>query len=194
MSQREGVAAHSNGDHTITPESEVEATLIADPEWIAGASWGVARPGHPEGSVTAHIEEVLANVERVALDARDRERLRFVALTHDTFKHRVDPGQPRTGENHHAMIARRVAERFTDDPELLEVIELHDEAYNAWVKGEHGGKWESAEARAHRLIQRLGPSLDFYIRFYVADNSTAAKDQAPLEWFQALAARVDGEE
>jgi hypothetical protein len=50
-----------------------------------------------------HIEEVLANVDLVALDESDRQRLRFVALVHDTFKHRVDRDQPRVGENHHAM-------------------------------------------------------------------------------------------
>jgi hypothetical protein len=35
--------------------------------------------------------------------------------------------QTPTGENHHAMIARRFAERYVDDPKLLDVIELHDE-------------------------------------------------------------------
>jgi hypothetical protein len=111
-------------------------------------------------------------------------------LTHDTFKHRVDRDQPLTGENHHAMIARRFAERFVDDPALLDVIELHDEAFNSWVKGERGGKWDAAEARAMRLLDRLGDSRDFYIRFYRADNRTGSKDQAPLEWFENLSSGV----
>ena len=84
------------------------------------------------------------------------------------------------------MIARRFAERFSGDRELLEVIELHDEAFNAWVKGARCGSWESAEARAHRLLERLGPSIGFYVRFYRADNQTGSKDQAPLQWFEQL--------
>jgi len=170
----------------IVPETEIERRLVADSDWSLGAAWGKPRPGHPEGSVAAHIEEVLSNVDRVALDAEDRTRLRFVALVHDTFKHRVDPDRQPTGENHHALIARRFAERYIDDPELLEIIELHDEAYNSWVKGDRGRKWDAAEERARRLIDRLGASLAFYLRFYRADNATGSKDQAPLEWFEQL--------
>ena len=132
---------------------------------------------------------MLANVDRVAIDAVDRERLRLVALVHDTFKNRVDERRPRTGENHHATIARRFTERYVDDPELLDVIELHDEAYNAWVAGERRGKWEAAEARAERLIERLDSSLGFYLRFYRADNATGSKSRAPLDWFEQLASR-----
>jgi len=171
----------------IAPETELERRIVSDLDWQAGAAWGAPRPGHPEGVVSAHIEEVLVNVDRVAVDETDRERLRFVALTHDAFKHRVDRDRPREGENHHATIARRFAERFSTDRELLEVIELHDEAFNAWVKGARGDNWEAAEARARRLLERLGPSTAFYVRFYRADNGTASKDQAPLEWFERLA-------
>ncbi|MBW3593242.1 MAG: hypothetical protein KY396_06080 [Actinobacteria bacterium] len=102
----------------VVPETELEARIVADPEWQEGAAWGTPRPGHPEGSVAAHVREVLANVDRVALDARDRERLRLVALVHDAFKHSVDRSTPRTGANHHATIARRFAERYIDDLEL----------------------------------------------------------------------------
>ncbi|HWE80217.1 MAG TPA: HD domain-containing protein [Gaiellaceae bacterium] len=171
----------------VTAETELEARVVGDPEWQRGASWGSPRPGHPEGTVSAHVEAVLANVDEEPLDSTDRGRLRLVALIHDTFKDRVDREQPPTGENHHAMIARRFAERFIEDPELLDVIELHDEAYNAWVKGDRGGKWDAAEARARRLLDRLGPSRDFYLRFYRADNRTGSKSDVPLEWFERLA-------
>ena len=170
----------------VVPETEQEQRIVDDPEWQEGAAWGVPRPGHPEGSVAAHVEDVLRNIDDVALDASDRERLRFVALVHDTFKHRVDRNEPPIGENHHAAIARRFAERYSDDPELLDVVELHDEAVNAWVKGDRGGKWDAAEDRARRLIERLGSSVDFYVRFYRADNATGSKDRAPLEWFERL--------
>jgi hypothetical protein len=79
---------------TVLPDTELERRIIDDPEWQEGAAWGEPRPGHPEGAVVAHVEEVLRNVDGVALDREDRERLRFVALVHDTFKHRVRPGSP----------------------------------------------------------------------------------------------------
>jgi hypothetical protein len=168
------------------PETELERQIVADPDWQEGAGWGDPRPSHPEGSVNAHVAEVLANVEGVAVDPIDRERLRLVALIHDTFKHRVERSQPTVGENHHAMMARRFAQRYIDDPEVLDVIELHDEAFNAWVKGDRGGKWDAAEARAQRLLQRLEGSANFYLRFYRADNQTGSKSQEPLQWFERI--------
>jgi hypothetical protein len=171
---------------SITPETELERRIVTDPEWVEGAAWGKPRRGHPEGSVGAHVAEVLANVDRVALDDEDRSRLRLVALLHDTFKHRVDVALPRTGENHHGVLARRFAERFVADEELLELIELHDEAYNAWVKGRFGHDWGRAEKRARRLLDRLGPSVELYLRFYRADNATGDKVRAPLLWFEQL--------
>ena len=172
----------------IVPETELEARIVADPDWQAGAAWGDPRPGHPEGSVAAHVAEVLDNVDRVALGADDRARLRLVALVHDTFKGSVDRSRPSTGENHHAVLARRFAERYVDDPEVLEVVELHDEAYNAWATGERSGNGPAAEARARRLVERLGSSLPFYLRFYRADIETGTKRREPLEWFERLAA------
>lgn len=170
----------------IRPESDLETRITDDPAWAEGAAWGTPRPGHPEGTVRAHIVEVLANVDDVALDPLDRQRLRLITLLHDTFKYRVDRTRPRAGENHHAMLARRFAERYVEDEEILEVIELHDEAYNAWARGHRHGRWDAAEARARRLVDRLGPSLGLYARFYRADNRTGSKDQAPLRWFEQL--------
>src|SRR5581483_8094318 len=142
--------------------------------------------GHPQGTVADHIELILRNVDDIAIDLFDRERLRLVALIHDAFKFREDAGQPRVGANHHAMIARHFAERYIDDSELLEVIELHDEAYDSWTQGQVEGDWPLALARAQRLIDRLGVSLGFYLRFYRADTVTGFKNKAPLEWFESV--------
>jgi hypothetical protein len=84
------------------------------------------------------------------------------------------------------MLARRFAEGYLDDPDLLDVIELHDEAYNSWAKGIRSGDWATAEDRARALRRRLGTRLPFYLRFYRADNHTGSKSQEPLEWFEQL--------
>ena len=173
---------------SLALESDLERTIVADPEWQEGAAWGKPRSGHPEGMVLAHVLDVLANVDRVALDAGDRGRLRLIALIHDTFKHRVNRLRPRTGDNHHATIARRFAERHVDDPAVLDVIELHDEAHNAWTMGRRKPRRAgAARARAERLVTRLGPNLDLFLRFYRADNATAGKTPGGVEWFEAIA-------
>jgi hypothetical protein len=171
-------------------ETELERAICADPGWREGAEWGEPRPGHPEGAVKHHISEVLANVDGYTTGPRQRARLRVVALTHDTFKHLVDIKQPRTGENHHGMIARRFTERFvTDDEGMLAIIELHDEAFNSYSKGARDGSWPKAEARAQRLLDRLGPELDDYLVFFRCDNETGSKAPDSLVWFEEFARR-----
>ena len=44
-------------------ETAVEHQIVADPEWQRGVLWGTPRPGHPEGQVVHHIEDVLQNVD-----------------------------------------------------------------------------------------------------------------------------------
>jgi len=167
-------------------ESGLERRIARDPVWLEGVEWGRPRHGHPEGAVKGHIAAVLDNVDGFYQDSPWRKQLRLIALIHDTFKHEVDMDRPRTGENHHAVRARRFAEQYVDDPAVLDVIELHDEAFNAWQLGSRDGKWDKAEARAGRLVERLGDTLTLYLNFYRCDNTTEGKEPDCLEWFRKL--------
>ena len=69
-----------------------------------------------------------------------RAELRFAALVHDSFKGDVRWFLPKSGANHHAMRARRFAERYTDDERLLATIELHDRPYAIWKKMRRTGR------------------------------------------------------
>ncbi len=129
-------------------ETELERRICSVPEWRRGAAWGEPRPGHPEGAVSAHIADVLRNVEREAPCPEERGRLRLAALIHDTFKYAVDASRARTGENHHGARARRFAERYLEDPALLELLELHDEAYDSWLAGQRDPQRGEEERRA----------------------------------------------
>jgi hypothetical protein len=178
-----------NISEIIKPETELEKRIVSEAEFIEGAKYGKPRPGHPEGQVVYHIREVLDNVEKYS-NAENRAELRLIALIHDTFKYKVDNTKPKSGENHHAMIARRFAEKFpTISNAVLEIIELHDEAYNAWQQGGRKGKWWHAEDRAKRLIKRLGDNIDLYLVFYQCDNETGDKDQDNCNWFTDLVAK-----
>lgn len=167
-------------------ETDLEVEICADPVWQKGAVWGRPRPGHPEGQVRYHLVEVLANVERYATSPEERRDLRLIALIHDTLKYQVDPYQPRTGEYHHGMLARRFAERYLQDEALLEVIELHDEAYNSWCMGSRKRRWNAAEERAGLLIDRLGAQMALYLRFLRCDNETGSKQPDSVKWFIEL--------
>jgi hypothetical protein len=172
----------------INPENGIETAIINDPEFIAGASYGKPRSGHPEGQVIYHIKEVLENIDKFYGDDEDREDLRFIALVHDTFKHKVDQRKPKTGSNHHGTIARIFAQKFTTDVGLLKIIEAHDEAYNSWGVGGRHGNWYKAERRAQQLIGELMllGCLNLYVKFYRCDNATGTKEQENYEWFVNL--------
>lgn len=167
-------------------ETDLERYITDDPAWREGAEWGRPRHGHPEGTIKAHVAAVLANVDAFYGDSPLRESLRLIAIVHDTFKYQVDINRQRSGENHHAMRARRFAERYIDDAAILDVIELHDEAYNAWQRGHRDGKWDKARERAAALIARLGDNLPLYLAFYRCDNTTEGKQPDCFNWFLEL--------
>lgn len=168
----------------IKPENDQEKAIVADPDFIVGTAYGRPRRGHPEGEVIYHIKEVLANVDKYS-NEYNRKQLRLIAIIHDTFKYKVDRTKPKIGENHHAMIARRFAEKYHLFPDILEVIELHDEAYNSWQMGAKKS-WYHAEERATKLLDRLNGNIPLYITFYMCDNLTGDKERDNYDWFMEL--------
>lgn len=170
----------------IKPENGIETAIINDVDFVEGAFWGKIRSGHPEAKIIYHIKEVLKNIDKFYNEnGHYRQDLRFIALIHDSFKHKVYRNKPKTGANHHGMIAKTFAEKFTQDQKVLKIIELHDEGYNSWVKGNRRGDWYGAKRRAKILIDNLNKidALKLYVKFYKCDNATGNKEQENYNWF-----------
>ena len=165
------------------PENEVERRLVADPVLFEGMAWGKPRSGHPEGPVGTHVGDLLRTVDEWGELEPRRSELRFLALVHDALKNKVQYWRPRTGENHHAMRARRFAERYTGDERLLSTIELHDRPYSIWKKMRRRGRPD--ERRLGDLLDRIvDPGL--FLRFLELDASTEGKDGEPIRWFRQV--------
>jgi hypothetical protein len=165
----------------IQPENELERRVLADPDLRAGLEWGKPRSGHPEGSVAAHVVDLLAALDSSELSGEHRAQLRFVSIVHDAFKYRVREWLPKTGENHHAMRARRFAERFTDDEAILSTIELHDRPYAIWRRLQRKG---SLDQRAwDEMIARVA-DRELFLLFIELDGSTEGKNPEPIRWFR----------
>jgi HD domain-containing protein len=163
------------------PENELERRITEDPELLEGLAWGKPRRAHPEGTIGAHVADLLAKLDAEGVTGEERELLRFLALVHDSFKNKVQEWRPRTGENHHAMRARRFAERYTDDERLLSTIELHDRPYGIWRKWGRTGRLDQGALKT--LLQRIvDPEL--FIRFVELDGSTEGKNPEPVRWFK----------
>jgi hypothetical protein len=164
------------------PENDREAALTSDPELLAGLAWGRPREAHPEGAVGNHVADLLETIDRDGETGERRERLRFVALVHDSFKYRVRNWLPRRGRNHHAFRARRFAERYTGDEALLAAIELHDRPYHLWKRMRKRGELD-AEA-FDDMLQRI-PDPELFQRFIEVDGASEAKDPEPIRWLRA---------
>jgi hypothetical protein len=167
----------------ITPETDLERALLADPRLGAGLTWGAPRPGHPEGRVADHVAAILAAIAR---DDPQRNDLRLLALVHDSFKAEVRQRERWSPDNDHAMLARRFAAGYTSDARLLATLELHDEPYWIWRHA------RAPEQDLEALLQRM-PDLDLFARFVELDAANEGKDLTFLWWFRrelAIAGRL----
>ena len=138
----------------IQPETILERSIVSNKDFVAGLIWGKPRKGHPEGEVIYHIGHVLNNINKYS-NSENRYKLRLIALIHDTFKYKVNSELPKSKENNHAFFACKFAEKYIDDKDVLQVILLHDEAFNSWSEGNNTGDWISANHRVDHLIELL---------------------------------------
>jgi len=170
----------------ISPESTLERTIVQDNYWQIGAFWGEPRPGHPEGKVIYHIHEVLQNVDKATCNKKLRQQLRLITIIHDTFKHLEEQTRPRTDwSKHHAIFALNFAKLHISDQAVLDVIELHDDAYYAW-RATCAGYEEKSNKLLNRLRKRLKGNLQLFYLFFKCDTQTGDKDQSPIPWFEKM--------
>src|SRR5215217_2215897 len=155
------------------PETDLERAVSVDPVLQEGLAWGKPRRGHPEGSVGAHVSELLQTIDRWGETGKRREELRFLGLVHDALKNKVQNRRPKTGENHHAMRARRFAERYINDERLLATIEQHDRPYNLWRRLTRSGRVD--DHAVSEMLDRI-PDLELFLRFVELDGSTEGQE------------------
>jgi hypothetical protein len=182
------LTSESSPDLPFALETQLERAIAADPAWRTGIVWGSPRPGHPEGWVLFHIRDVLANIDHSFDNVADRSRLRLIALLHDTFKYQAAAAAHQLPRPAHGLLARAFAEHYIGDVGVLEVIELHDEAYKAWRLQDKHQDAPSANRRASALIARLGQHLDLFMCFYFCDQRTGDKSIAHYQWFESIVA------
>lgn len=166
-------------------------TIVADDRYQRNLEWGRPRSGHPEGSIRAHIAELEANRERLAAKLSETEswKLRLLIHTHDTFKPDAKPGVAITDPGSHASLARAFLAEFCPDPDLLAMVQYHDEPYALWRQAQSkNGKYNGD--RLDQLIDGI-QDWNLFLAFNLIDSCTAGKSREPIRWwFAELAGRV----
>ena len=156
--------------------------ITRDVRYLEALDWGKPRPGHPEGTVRAHVAELELNLERLnsRLSADDIWKLRILIHTHDTFKKRAERGVSIRNPASHASLARAFLSEFCSDADLLDTVQYHDEPFAQWRKFSASGRVD--EIRLERLLGTIR-DWDLFLAFQIIDGCTAGKDRAPLHWF-----------
>jgi len=168
----------------MTPDyAAILAAIQHDPRYQDNLGWGESRPGHPEGTVQAHIQELERNLDALQdqLTTEEIGRVRLLIHTHDTFKPHASRGVPISHVHSHASLARAFLSEFIADEDLLAMVQLHDEPYALWRQA-GGGTKKPNWVRLAALLQAIR-DWDTFLAFLIVDNCTPGKDREPLAWF-----------
>jgi len=163
------------------PYEQILAEIQADQRYQRNIQWGTPRPGHPEGAIRQHIEEIEENLEqlRPRLSSDETWKLRLLIHTHDTFKPEAQQDVAIWHPHSHASLACQFLYRFTSDSDLLAMVQLHDEPYALWHKHRAG---KNHDQRLDALIKKIS-DWDLFLVFLIIDGCTAGKSREPLTWF-----------
>ena len=166
-------------------------TIAQDRRYLGNLDWGEPRPGHPEGTIRAHIEELEDNLAafRSRLSSTDYWKLKVLIHTHDTFKPQAEPAVAITDPRSHASVARDFLASYCDDVDLLNIVQCHDVPYSLWLQAQSKGAVN--EARLSALLDRVA-DWNLFLIFSIIDGCTDGKNREPLVWFFGqLAGRVE---
>jgi len=178
-------------ERLLLPNNELESSLLKFSDFRYGMLWGEPRFGHPEGKVAYHVREVLNNVDKLDITPHQREKLRLIAIVHDTFKYEEARTIAQGNRIHHGIFAKTFFSDFINDEELLTIIELHDEAYYCWRMIQNNNDYDGGMKRLDSLLQNIDGFLQLYYLFFKCDTRTGDKIQVPLKWFEKNITGID---
>jgi hypothetical protein len=157
--------------------------IIADARYQKNIEYGEPRSGHPEGKVKYHIADLEGNLERLVSRGVSEEqfwKLKFLIHIHDTFKAEAIPDSTIINPNSHASLAKKFASEFTDDEDLLNMIQFHDVNFVLWKQFAATGTYDSQ--RFEDLLETI-QDWDLFLMFIIIDGSTEGKDPDKIRWF-----------
>ena len=162
---------------------EIVAKIISDPRYQKNIEYGEPRSGHPEGKVKYHIAEMEENLEKLlpyGVSEEQYSKLEFLIHVHDTFKAESITDSPIVSPNSHASLARKFASEFTQDEDLLNMIQFHDVNFALWKQFAATGSYDVQ--RFENLLDTIN-DWDLFLMFIIIDGSTQGKDPKKTVWF-----------
>lgn len=168
---------------TMRIMKDAVAKIQADPRYQRNIEFGEPRSGHPEGKVKFHIADLEANLELLqerGIKEGDYWKLKFMIHVHDSFKAEAKRHSPTLHPRNHASLAREYASHYTDDADLLNMIQYHDENYGLWKEYSQTGQYDTE--RFQNLLAVI-KNWDLFLLFIIIDGCTNGKAYQKLGWF-----------
>lgn len=159
------------------------ARVMTNLRYLKNIEFGEPRSGHPEGKVKYHIADLEVNLERLKLRLPNEDtywKLKFLIHVHDTLKAEVDQESIRKNSPGHAILAREFAREFTDEIDILNIIQYHDEDFALWKQLQSTGYYDTQ--RFDMLLNTI-QDWDLFLSFMIIDGSTEGKILEKLSWF-----------
>jgi len=162
---------------------EIVERILADSRYLNNIEYGEPRSGHPEGKVKFHVAELEMNLEKLSSRGVSKEqywKLKFLIHVHDTFKAEAIPDSPILHPNCHASLARNFAAEFTDDSDLLNMIQFHDVNFALWKQFAVTGSYD-----LERFSALMETIIDWvlFLMFIIIDGGMQGKDPEETGWF-----------
>ena len=156
--------------------------VVSDPRYLKNIEYGEPRSGHREGKIKFHIAELESNLEKLAPRISEEQywQLKFLIHVHDTFKAEARPDSPIEGPQSHASLARKFASEFTDDMDLLNIIQYHDMNFALWKQYVARGSYDLP--RFFTLLDTI-MDWDLFLMFLIIDGCAQGKDPDKVGWF-----------
>ena len=161
---------------------DIVERIMSDPRYLKNIEHGESRSGHPEGKVKFHIAELEENLKKFSPRISEEQywKLKFLIHVHDTFKVDAVPDSAVESSNSHASLARIFASEFTDDTDLLNMIQFHDVNFALWKQFAATGTYDAE--RFQSLLNTI-VDWDLFLLFIILDGSTNGKDPDKVKWF-----------
>jgi hypothetical protein len=156
--------------------------ICSDLRYRDNVEWGEPRAGHPEGSIKAHIAQLECNLAalRSKLSDLDFWKLRLLIHSHDTFKPDAERDVPIVHPRSHASLARAFLAEFVGDPDLLAMVQYHDEPFALYQQCRSKGGYNQERFKA--LLSNIH-DWNVFLAFQIIDGCTDGKSKEPLKWF-----------
>lgn len=157
----------------IIPETQTERKIVQSAVFGEAIKHKAQGTGHPERDLEEHIYQILSFIDLQPWD-NYRSDLRFLGLTHDLGKYRVQrSSRGNIIGKAHGPISEDIAREygFTSDERILSLIPIHDKYFSFFRKEKEKGKFDEGTFRS--TFENV--DLDLLIRFNYADSNNREK-------------------